>query len=170
MARPNVFEREFPMERPDRGIKGRPVARPAGAKELGATVYELAPGSPGMDMHAHYGNEELLVVLEGSPTLRTPASEEELGRGDVVACVRGRDGAHTIENRSGEPVLLLALSTANSPDVVIYPEREAVGVATCHPFVPVPEGGDEGVVGMFRLQDNQRQGSAFRAPERPEGV
>lgn len=167
MARPNVFEREFPMERAERGIKGRPVGHPAGAQELGATVYELAPGSPGMDLHAHYGNEELFVVLEGSPTLRTLAGEEPLARGDVVACVRGRAGAHTIENRTGEPVLVLAISTANTPDVVLYPEREVVGVATRHPFRPVPEGGDEGIIGMFREQDNQRPGSAWRGAQNP---
>lgn len=157
MARPNLFDGEFPMSREDRGIRGKPVARPAGARELGASVYELAAGSPGMDLHGHYGNEELFVVLEGSPTLRTPASEEQLGRGDVVACVRGRDGIHTIENRSSEPVLVLAVSTANRPDVVIYPENDTIGVATRHPFEPVPEGADEGVVGLFRAQDNLRK-------------
>jgi len=157
MARPNIFEGEFPMNREDRAIRGKPVARPAGARELGATVYELAAGSPGMDLHGHYGNEELFVVLEGSPTLRTPADEEQLRKGDVVACVRGREGIHTIENRSAEPVLLLAISTANRPDVVVYPENDTIGVATRHPFLPVPEGADEGVVGLFRAQDNQRK-------------
>lgn len=157
MTRPNIFDDEFPMSREDRGIRGKPVARPAGARELGGTVYELAAGSPGMDLHGHYGNEELFIVLEGSPTLRTSESEEQLSRGDVVACVRGRDGIHTVENRSSAAVLLLAISTANSPDVVIYPENETIGVATRHPFVPLPEGADEGVVGLFRAQDNQRR-------------
>jgi hypothetical protein len=40
--------------------------------------------------------------------------------------------------------------------VVIYPENGTVGVATRNPFVPVPEGGDEGIVGLFRQEDNQR--------------
>jgi hypothetical protein len=64
---------------------------------------------------------------------------------------------HTFENRSQEPVLLLALSTANSPDVVVYPENETIGVATRNPFAPVPEGGDEGVIGLFRAADNQHR-------------
>jgi uncharacterized cupin superfamily protein len=157
MARPNVFDGEFPMVRADSGISGKQFAREAGAKELGGTVYELAPGSKGMNLHAHYGNEEMFVVLEGTPTLRTHDSEEGLRRGDVVVCVRGREGMHTFENRSSERVLLLALSTANSPDVVIYPESETVGVATRSPFAAVPPGGDEGVVGLFRAADNQRK-------------
>jgi uncharacterized cupin superfamily protein len=63
---------------------------------------------------------------------------------------------HTFANRSSEPALVLAVSTANSPDVVMYPENDTVGVATRHPFAPVPEGGDEGVVGLFRTADNLR--------------
>ena len=74
--------------------------------------------------------------------------------------MRGREGIHTIENRSSEPVLLLAISTANSPDVVVYPENDTVGVATRHPFVPLAEGADGGVVGLFRAQDNLRKPAA----------
>lgn len=157
MPRPNIFDGEFPMIREDRGLRGKPIARPAGARELGGSVYELAAGSTGMDLHGHYGNEELFIVLEGSPTLRTTDGEEQLGKGDVVACVRGREGIHTIENRSSEQALVLAMSTANTPDVVVYPENDTVGVATRHPFVPVPEGGDEGVLGLFRAEDNLRR-------------
>ena len=120
-------------------------------------MYELAPGASGFNLHAHYGNEELFVVLRGRPTLRTPGAEEQLEPGDVVACVRGRDGAHTIANPGQEPALVLAVSTANSPDVVVYPESDTIGVATRHPFAPLPEGADEGVVGMFRAQDNLRK-------------
>jgi uncharacterized cupin superfamily protein len=156
MSRPNVYEGEFQLEREEMGIRGRPVARPAGARELGASVYELAPGASGFNLHAHYGNEELFVVLQGTPTLRTADGDEELAPGEVVACPRGRDGMHTVANRSAEPALVLAVSTANSPDVVIYPETDTVGVATRHPFAPVPEGGDEGIVGAFRKDDNLR--------------
>jgi uncharacterized cupin superfamily protein len=157
VTRPNVYEGEFVLEREEMGVRGRPVARPAGARELGASVYELAPGASGFNLHAHYGNEELFVVLRGAPTLRTLSGEEELGPGDVVACPRGREGTHTIANRSQEPALVLAVSTANSPDVVIYSETGTIGVATRHPFAPLPEGADEGVVGLFRQEDNIRQ-------------
>ncbi len=157
MARPNVYDGEFQMERPEAGLRGSFVARPAGARELGGAVYELAPGASGMDLHAHYGNEELFVVLRGAPTLRKLESEEQLREGDVVACPRGREGMHTIENRSQEPALVLAVSTANSPDVVIYADNDTIGVATRHPFMPVPEGGDDGVVGLFRKEDNLRK-------------
>jgi uncharacterized cupin superfamily protein len=158
VSRPNVYDGEFQMERPDAGLRGSFVARPAGARELGGAVYELAPGASGMDLHAHYGNEELFVVLRAAPTLRTPdSSEEQLREGDVVACPRGREGMHTTGNRSREPALVLAMSTANSPDVVIYAENDTIGVATRHPFVPLAEDEDAGVVGRFRARDNLRK-------------
>ena len=160
MARPNVYGGGFTIEREEMGIRGRPVAGPAGARELGASVYELAPGASGFNLHAHYGNEELFVVLEGRPTLRTLTDEQELQSGDVVACPRGREGTHAIVNRSEEPARVLAVSTANAPDVVIYAETGTVGVATRHPFAPLPEGGDEGLVGMFRQEDNLRPSRA----------
>jgi uncharacterized cupin superfamily protein len=159
MERPNIYAGEFLLDREEMGVRGRPVARPAGARELGATVYELAAGASGFNLHAHYGNEEMFVVLRGTPTLRRMGDEEQLNPGDVVACPRGRDGMHTIANRSQEPALVLAVSTANSPDVVIYAEQDMIGVATRHPFEPVAEGGDAGVVGMFRAQDNLRKPS-----------
>jgi uncharacterized cupin superfamily protein len=158
VSRPNIYEGPLPIEREEMGLRGRPVARPAGARELGASVYELAPGASGFNLHAHYGNEELFVVLPGTPSLRTPAALEPLAPGDVVACPRGREGMHTISNPSSEPALVLAVSTAFSPDVVLYPENSTVGVATRHPFAPLAEGADEGVVGLFRAEDNMRAG------------
>jgi uncharacterized cupin superfamily protein len=144
------------MERPEMGVRGRPLGRAAGAQELGASVYELAPGASGFNLHAHYGNEELFVVLRGAPSIRRADGEQQLVTGDVISCPRGRDGMHTIANHSGEPALVLAISTANSPDVVIYPESDTVGVVTRNPFMPVGEGEDEGIVGAFRRQDNLR--------------
>jgi uncharacterized cupin superfamily protein len=157
MPRPNVYDTEFQMERAEMGIKGSLVAHAAGARELGGTVYELAPGGKGFNLHAHYGNEEMFVVLRGTPTMRREDGEEQLSPGDVVVCSRGRQGMHALTNRSQEPALVLAVSTANSPDVVLYPENDTVGVATRNPFAPIPEDGDEGVIALFRNQDNMRQ-------------
>src|SRR5712691_5446819 len=139
------------------GIKGRAVAKPAGARDLGATLYELEPGASGFNLHAHYANEELFVVLSGKPTLRTLDGEQELEPGDVVACPTGRDGTHTIANRSAERVRILAVSTTRWPEIVIYPELDTVGVATRPPFEPVPEGSDEGIVGLFDRSANTRR-------------
>lgn len=155
---PNVFADEpWEMVAEQMQVRGRSVSRPAGARELGAMVYELEPGASGFNLHAHYGIEELFVVLQGRPTLRTSDEERQLEAGDVVACPRGRDGMHTIANRSEEPALVLAVSTLSFPDVAVYPEQGTFGVVTRHPFEPLPEGGDEGIVGLFEQDSNLRR-------------
>jgi uncharacterized cupin superfamily protein len=151
-TRPNVFtDGDWDMEREPMGLRGRSVGQPAGTRELDATVYELEPGATGFHLHAHYGLEELFVVLEGTPTLRTHEGDHDLTQGDVVACPRGREGTHTFANRSGLPVRVLAISTRNFPDVVLYPELGKAFVMTRHPFEDLPKDVDQGLVKVFEL-------------------
>ena len=123
-----------------------------GAKELGASLHELLPGSTGFNLHAHYGMEELFVVLAGTPTLRTGDGEEQLQPGDVVSCLPGLRGLHTFTNRSEEPARVLAISNKSEPEVVLYPEIGKIGVATRNPFGPPPED-DPGIVEMFDIPE-----------------
>lgn len=131
---PNLFADRFSYERG--ALRGEPVARKAGARELGGTLYELGPGSEDVPLHIHHALEELLVVVSGAPTLRTLETERELRPGDVVAFPRGRRGAHTVVNRSQEAVRYLMLSTKAMPEVVEYPEQGTLRVLTRAPFDP----------------------------------
>jgi uncharacterized cupin superfamily protein len=88
---------------------------------LGASVYELGPGNF-VVYHFHHGMEELLVVLRGRPTLRTPDGERQLDEGESVYFPVGPDGAHALRNDTGEPVRFLMASTRPSPEVVEYPD------------------------------------------------
>jgi uncharacterized cupin superfamily protein len=110
------------------------VARNAGSELIGGTLYELAPGTEGMPLHVHHGMEELVVVLDGTPTLRTVDGERQLAEGDLVSFPRGRRGAHSLVNRSEAPVRYLMLSTKSVPEVVEYPEEGTVRVLTRQPF------------------------------------
>ena len=142
---PNVFSDSFSYERGS--VRGEPVAHKAGARELGGTLYELQPGSQDIPLHIHHALEELLVVLSGTPTLRTLDEERELRPGDVVAFPRGRRGAHAVINRSAEPVRYLMLSTKSMPEVLEYPEQGTVRVLTRAPFdPPSPDGDPEDVL------------------------
>jgi uncharacterized cupin superfamily protein len=152
MSRPNAFADEpWDMTAERMQIRSRFVGKVAGAKELGASVHELLPGSTGFNLHAHYGMEELFVVLSGHPVLRTPSGEESLEPGDVVSCLSGSSGMHTFTNPTSEPARVLAISTKGIPGVVVYPELGKFGVATRDPFAAIPEGGDAGIVGLFDL-------------------
>jgi uncharacterized cupin superfamily protein len=88
---------------------------------LGASVYELGPGN-WLIYHFHHGAEELLVVLRGTPTLRTPEGERVLDEGDVVFFPAGPDGAHALRNDTEEPARFVMVSDHPSPEVVEYPD------------------------------------------------
>ncbi len=88
---------------------------------LGATVYELGSGNFTV-YHFHHGAEELLVVLAGTPTLRTPGGERVLAPGDVVHFPPGPEGAHGLRNDADLPARLLLASDHPSPEVVEYPD------------------------------------------------
>src|SRR5687767_2807751 len=99
-------------------MSARMVGQHAGCELLGATVYELEPRGRQADLHAHYANEELIVVLAGTPTLHTLEGSRELATGEVVACLRGRRGAHRLENRTEELARILIVSTNHMPEIV----------------------------------------------------
>jgi uncharacterized cupin superfamily protein len=129
MADANVLEPDFDANDDRAGFVRRraALAKQAGASELGLSLHELPPGGTAYPYHFHYGNEELMVVLSGRPTLRTPAGSEELAPGDVVAHVRGPDGPHQVTNRSSDPVRFLMLSEMEDPEVVVYPDSDKIG-------------------------------------------
>ena len=99
-----------------------------GASRMGATLYELPPGERLSPYHFHHGDEEWLIVLEGRPTLRTPAGEVELDPGDVVAFPEGAAGAHAVSNHTDVRVRVLMLSTRLTPAVAVYPDSDKIAV------------------------------------------
>jgi uncharacterized cupin superfamily protein len=129
---PNVFASDWEFERGGVGMTS--VTKAEGADLLAATVYELEPDARWADLHLHYANEELIVVLSGTPTLHTLAGSRVLAVGEVVVCPRGRRGAHRLENLADEPARVLIVSTALMPDVVEYPEEGRVFVMTEPPY------------------------------------
>jgi uncharacterized cupin superfamily protein len=88
---------------------------------LGATVYELGAGNFAV-YHFHHGAEELMIVLRGSPTLRTPEGDRVLEEGAVVHFPPGPAGAHGIRNETDEPVRYVMVSDHPSPEVAEYPD------------------------------------------------
>jgi uncharacterized cupin superfamily protein len=109
-------------------------------------MWQLPPGEAAYPYHYHYAEEELLLVLDGRPSLRTPDGWRELAEGEIVAFLRGERGGHQLVNRSGQTVRFLAFSTSGEPDVVIYPDSGKLGA-----FEWLPEGG--GLRAMFRMAD-----------------
>jgi uncharacterized cupin superfamily protein len=96
---------------------------------LAASIYELPPGEKSFPYHIHHANEELLVVLDGEPTLRDANGERTLSRGDAVVFPRGPDGAHQIRNDGESPARVLMASTLVVPEIVDYLDSGKAGIA-----------------------------------------
>jgi uncharacterized cupin superfamily protein len=137
---PNIHHPEWDAERdapPFRWQRAR-LGRQAGSRDLGASIFEVPPGGATFPLHIHYANEELLFVLAGRPTLRTPTGERVLDEGEVVAFPAGREGGHAFENRSDEPVRFLIVSTMRAPEINEFPELGTFWVRNFAPGSDAP--------------------------------
>jgi uncharacterized cupin superfamily protein len=86
-----------------------------GGQMLGGAVWEFAPGTRSGPYHYHHGNEECLLVLAGTPTLRHPEGRDVLAVGDMVVFPEGVDGAHQLINESETGARALMMSTMREP-------------------------------------------------------
>ena len=150
MTRQNLFSDLWDGD-DENGTRRRVFWRPDDAR-MGATLYELAPGTPARGLHMHYGAEEMFFVLGGRPLFRHRDGEETLAPGDFVFCPEGRAGLHSFGNPTGEPVRILAMSAGSFPDVVAYPEDGYAWVATNDPDPElVAQRSDPGIIGRFEI-------------------
>lgn len=145
---PNINDPSFdePRERPGFQCVRARLGRQAGSERLGLSLWEVPPGEAAYPYHHHLGEEELILVLEGSPSLRTPEGWRELREGEVVAFLRGEGGGHQLVNWTQETVRFLAFSTNGEPDIVIRPDSRTLGA-----YERLPDGG--GLRAVFRLTD-----------------
>ena len=88
------------------------------------TVLEslLMPAESGPPMHLHRSHDESFYVLEGTVTVLTPDSEQDVDVGGFVFVPRGT--AHTITNRTEEAVRYVAIASGGL-DRFIAELREA---------------------------------------------
>jgi uncharacterized cupin superfamily protein len=100
------------------------VGQAIGGDQIGASLFELGDGERTFPYHFHHGTEEWLLVVGGTPTLRSPEGERALREGDVVCFPAGEAGAHAVTG----PGSVLILSAAASPDISEYPDSGKVGV------------------------------------------
>jgi uncharacterized cupin superfamily protein len=159
---PNIEDPHFDQIRDHEGFLARRarVGRQAGARRLGVSLWELPAGQTSYPYHFHYVEEELLIVLEGTPSLRTPQGWRTLAAGEVVSFPSGEAGAHQLFNETDETIRFLSCSTSGEPDVVAYLDSGKLGV-----FERLPEG-EVGLNSMFRAGDTVDYYDGERPPER----
>jgi uncharacterized cupin superfamily protein len=71
----NLFDPEFDQTQDQEGFRTRRarLGKQAESDRLGASLFEIEPGNAAFPLHYHLGNEEMLIVVAGAPTLRTAA-------------------------------------------------------------------------------------------------
>lgn len=130
----NVLDGPLDVEREDQHpgytVGGTLVGGRLGTEQLGVTLYVLPPGNANAPYHWHHNTEELLFVLDGAPTLRTPDGARQLRPGDLVSFPRGAEGAHKVGNESDAEARYLVFSTKPDIDIVEYPDSGKVGLGS----------------------------------------
>jgi uncharacterized cupin superfamily protein len=130
MPSANVFTTEFEYDDSDPdGYRAGVVrvSRLAGGTDNVVKAFEIPAGQSICPYHYEY-EEEWLLVLDGEVTLRQPAGERTLVRGDLVCFPPGPDGAHKVTNRTTETALTMMWSSAREPSVAVYPDSDKIGV------------------------------------------
>ena len=130
MLRANAFEADCDYDQADpSGYRSAvaDIAHAVGGEALAVKVFELPSGESVCPYHYEY-EEEWLLVLDGSVSLRTPEGEEELVRGEIVCFPPGPAGAHKVTNSSGRVARVMMFSSAREPAVAVYPDSDKIGV------------------------------------------
>jgi uncharacterized cupin superfamily protein len=122
------------------GVRGARLLERERATRLVSAVWELDPRASSGPYHLHHATEELLLVLAGTPTIRTPAGERTLEPGDVVHFPVGAAGAHQVINRSDALVRYVMAAAHSGVDVIEYVDERRV-LAYSHRPSALAEGG-----------------------------
>src|SRR5262249_18611103 len=80
------------------GHRDKWLADDTGAKQIGASYYEVEPGRAAFPHHTHLVSEEAIYVLEGEGTLRLGEEKIPVRAGDYATLLAGLDHPHQLVN------------------------------------------------------------------------
>ena len=121
-------ELEQSLDRPGFRLRGTSIREALGGELIGGTIYEFDPGEQLWPYHFHRGNEEWLVVVAGTPSLRTPDGERELRPATSSAFPRARP-ARTRSTTAATSSARLAIFSSLRKGSAVYLDSGKVGVA-----------------------------------------
>jgi uncharacterized cupin superfamily protein len=120
MRKVNILTTELELSSARNGYRwrGAAVGEAAGGEQVGAFLYVLEEGQRSAPYRFHHGSEQWLLVVSGSPVLRTPTGERTLRSGDLACFPAGAGGAHQITG----PGTIMVLSQRGELDAIEYPD------------------------------------------------
>lgn len=110
------------------GREKRPLGDVFGLTTFGANLTRLAPGAMSALRHTHSKQDELVYILEGTPTLVTDAGETALRPGMCAGFKGGSGDGHHLVNRSASDVVYLEIGDRVPGDAVDYPDDDLKAV------------------------------------------
>lgn len=111
------------------GRSKRPLGDVFGLNNFGVNLTTLEPGAQTALLHRHSRQDELVFVLEGTPTLITSKGEFLLEPG-MCAGFAAAGEAHHLINRSEASVVILEIGDRTVGDEVEYPRDDLVAKKT----------------------------------------
>jgi len=121
-TRPSIYPEPFASRM--RGREKRPLGDLFGLTHFGVNLTRLAPGGVSALRHAHSRQDELIYILEGSPTLVTNAGETLLRPGMCAGFKAGTGDGHQLVNRTESDVTYLEIGDRTAGDTVNYPDDD----------------------------------------------
>ena len=110
------------------GSRYRQLAQFGGASHVGVCMEELAAGKQACPNHYHHLEEEQLMMMSGSCTLRLGEQEFILTEGSYVVFPAGQKAGHSLFNHSDQVCRYLVIGERNPHDVVVYPDSGRISV------------------------------------------
>ncbi len=129
---------DLPLKRRDMGAgigsNSANISKAMRLTQLGASYFEVAPGEAAFPLHAHYQEDEIIIILSGTGTYRFGDQSHAVKAGDALSAPAGRaELAHQLTNAGTESLKYICVSTLPEINVVELPE---LGVVRIHSRAP----------------------------------
>ena len=99
-----------------------------GGSQVSVSLEVLLPGKQANQFHYHMLEEEHVLILEGSLTLRLGAQSHVMSAGQYVCFPAGQPVGHALLNHTSQPCRYLVFGNTHAHDVVVFPDSGRVSV------------------------------------------
>jgi uncharacterized cupin superfamily protein len=96
-----------------------------GLSQFGVHLERLPSGSGSSFRHWHETEDEMVLILAGTPTL-IEDHEAQLQPGSVLCWPAGKPVGHRLENRSDAEAVYLTIGTRLLEDFIHYPDHDLI--------------------------------------------
>lgn len=110
------------------GMSYRCLSAFGGGAQITVCTELLAPGKQANQAHYHLLEEEHVLILDGSLTLRLGDKSFELSPGQYVCFPAGQKVGHALVNHTSAPCRYLVIGNPQPHDVVVFTDSGRVSV------------------------------------------